>query len=50
MDKGKLIYWGIIIVGIGAISYMYFLSDVANKDTDADVIDELLEEQNLETN
>ena len=50
MAKGKLIYWGIIIVGIGAISYMYFLSDVANKDTDADVIDELLEEQNLETN
>ena len=50
MDKGKLIYWGIIIVGIGAISYMYFLSDVANKDTDADVIDEILEEQNLETN
>jgi|TARA_R110000803_G_scaffold86851_1_gene153339 hypothetical protein len=50
MAKGKLIYWGIIIVGIGAISYMYFLSDVANKDTDADVIDEILEEQNLETN
>ena len=50
MDKGKLIYWGIIIVGIGAISYMYFLSDVANKDTDADVIDDILEEQNLGTN
>lgn len=50
MAKGKLIYWGIIIVGIGAISYMYFLSDVANKDTDADVIDEILEEQNLKTN
>jgi uncharacterized protein YpmB len=50
MAKGKLIYWGIIIVGIGAISYMYFLSDVANKDTDADVIDEILEEQNLQTN
>ena len=50
MAKGKLIYWGIIIVGIGAISYMYFLSDVANKDTDADVIDDILEEQNLETN
>ena len=50
MAKGKLIYWGIIIVGTGAISYMYFLSDVANKDTDADVIDEILEEQNLETN
>ncbi len=50
MAKGKLIYWGIIIVGIGAISYMYFLSDVANKDTDADVIDEIIEEQNLETN
>ena len=29
---------------------MYFLSDVANKDSDADVIDELLEEQNLEVN
>ena len=50
MAKGKLIYWGIIIVGIGAISYMYFLSDVANKDTDADVIDDILEEQNLEKN
>ena len=50
MAKGKLIYWGIIIVGIGAMSYMYFLSDVANKDTDADVIDEIIEEQNLETN
>lgn len=29
---GKTIYYGIIILGVGAISYMYFLSDMANKD------------------
>jgi hypothetical protein len=29
---------------------MYFLSDVANKDRDAEVIDELIEENNLDVN
>lgn len=50
MKKEKLIYWAIIIAGVGAISYMYFLSDVANKDSDAEVIDELIEEQGLKVN
>jgi|TARA_R110000744_G_scaffold361989_1_gene469958 hypothetical protein len=50
MVKGKLVYYGIIAVGVGAISYMYFLSDVANKDRDAEVIDELIEENNLDVN
>ena len=29
--KKNLIYYGIIIVGVGAISYMYYLSDFGNK-------------------
>jgi hypothetical protein len=44
--KGKLIYYAIIVAGVGAISYMYFLSDAANKNSDAEVIDELLNENN----
>jgi|TARA_B110000908_G_scaffold4865_1_gene6317 hypothetical protein len=50
MFKGKFIYYGIIIVGVGAISYMYFLSDAGNKVSDADVIDDLIKDGNLKTN
>jgi hypothetical protein len=30
--KGKLIYYSIIVLGIGAISYMYYLSDLGDLD------------------
>ena len=29
--KKNYIYYGIIILGVGAISYMYYLSDFGNK-------------------
>ena len=29
--KKNYIYYAIIILGVGAISYMYYLSDFANK-------------------
>ncbi len=29
--KGNLIYYAIIVVGVGAISYMYYLSDAGSK-------------------
>lgn len=30
--KNKIIYSSIIVIGIGAIAYMYFLTDKANSD------------------
>lgn len=45
--KGKGIYYGIIILGVGAITYMYYLSDAGSKSSDAGVIDELVKEGNL---
>jgi len=45
--KGKLIYYAIIIVGVGAIAYMYNLSDLGNKNKDKDTIDDLVKEGNL---
>ena len=45
--KGKLIYYGIIVMGIGAIAYMYRLSDLGNQETDKKIIDDLLDEGNL---
>lgn len=47
MFKGKIIYYAIIIVGVGAIAYMYNLSDLGNKDKDKDTIDDLVEKGNL---
>jgi len=47
MMKGKLIYYAIIIVGVGAIAYMYNLSDLGNKNKDKDTIDDLVKEGNL---
>jgi len=32
--KGKLIYYGIIVLGLGAITYMYGLTDFANRKED----------------
>ena len=48
MMKGNLIYYAIIIVGVGAIAYMYNLSDLGNKNKDKDTIDDLVKEGNLE--
>lgn len=28
MKKGELIYYAIIVLGVGAVSYMYVLSDL----------------------
>lgn len=47
MMKGNLIYYAIIIVGVGAIAYMYNLSDLGNKNKDKDTIDDLVEKGNL---
>lgn len=47
MEKGKLIYYAIIVVGIGAIAYMYKLSDAGNKKTFSEDIDEAIKENNL---
>lgn len=30
--KNKIIYSSIIVIGVGAIAYMYFLTDKANDD------------------
>ncbi len=48
MMKGNLIYYAIIIVGVGAIAYMYNLSDLGNKNKDKDTIDDLVKEGNLD--
>ena len=48
--KGKAIYYAIIVLGIGAISYMYYMTDTANRDTLADDIDASIKEQNLKIN
>ena len=37
--KGKGVYYAIIILGVGAISYMYFLSDAGSKASLSDDID-----------
>ena len=39
MAKGKNIYYGIIILGVSAISYMYFLFDAGNKGSFEDDLD-----------
>ena len=36
---GKTIYYAIIILGVGAISYMYFLSDAGSKVSLSDDLD-----------
>ena len=36
---GKTIYYAIIILGVGAISYMYFLSDAGSKASLSDDLD-----------
>lgn len=40
--KGKLIYYGIIVLGVGAISYMYYLSDLGGKKTFSEDLDEAI--------
>jgi hypothetical protein len=40
--KGKLIYYSIIVLGIGAISYMYYLSDLSGKKTFSEDLDEAI--------
>lgn len=45
--KRKLIYGSIIVVGIGAIAYMYYLTDTANKATFSSDLDRALENQKL---
>ena len=40
--KGKLIYYGIIVLGVGAISYMYYLSDLGGKNTFSEDLDEAI--------
>jgi hypothetical protein len=40
--KGKLIYYGIIVLGVGAISYMYYLSDLGGKKTFSEDLDNAL--------
>lgn len=45
--KGNLIYYAIIVVGVGAIAYMYNLSDLGNKNKDKETIDNLVKEGNL---
>jgi hypothetical protein len=38
--KGKFIYYSIIVLGVGAISYMYYLSDLGGKKTFSEDLDE----------
>jgi hypothetical protein len=45
--KGNTIYYAIIILGVGAISYMYYLSDVGGGKNDSDIIDRAIEENKL---
>jgi hypothetical protein len=40
---GKTIYYAIIILGVGAISYMYFLSDAGGKATFSEDLDKEFE-------
>jgi len=37
--KGNLIYYAIVVVGVGAISYMYYLSDAGSKSSFEDDLD-----------
>lgn len=45
--KGNFIYYAIIVVGVGAISYMYYMTDMASQKTLSDDIDESIKAQNL---
>lgn len=40
----QILYSGIIIIGVGAIAYMYYLSDAANKDSFSDEMDEAVKD------
>ena len=40
--KCKLIYYVIIVLGVGAISYMYYLSDLGGKKTFSEDLDEAI--------
>jgi len=37
--RGKTIYYAIIVLGVGAISYMYYLSDAGSKSSFSDDLD-----------
>ena len=41
--KKKFIYSAIIVVGVGAIAYMYYLTDTANKSNFSSDVDKALE-------
>ncbi len=43
----KIIYYAIISLGLGAISYMYFLSDAGGRATFDDDIDEIADDLNI---
>lgn len=45
--KGKLIYYGIIVLGVGAISYMYYLSDLGGKKTFSEDLDEAIKSNEI---
>jgi len=40
--KGNGVYYAIIILGVGAISYMYYLSDLGGKKTFSEDLDNAL--------
>jgi hypothetical protein len=44
--KKNLIYGSIIVIGVGAIAYMYYLTDTANKNTFSSELDDALENLN----
>ena len=43
----KIIYYAIISLGLGAISYMYYLSDAGGKDTFDEDLDEVANDLNI---
>lgn len=45
--KGNLINYAIIVVGVGAISYMYYMTDMASQKTLSDDIDASIKAQKL---
>jgi hypothetical protein len=45
--KGKFVYYAIIVLGVGAISYMYYLSDLGGKKTFSDDLDEAIKSNNF---
>ena len=44
--KKNLIYGSIIVIGVGAIAYMYYLTDSANKKGFSSELDDALENLN----